>query len=99
MTVNESQLSSLGTTQDSRGIDRAHPAGKPDASPAKNISSSSGDDDVHLSELVRSLRALVSGSPERQAQIEHLARSYASNSYRVNPEATASGIINDALAG
>lgn len=54
-------------------------------------------DDVHLSELVRSLRSLVPDSPERQERIEQLARAYASGTYNVDAEATASKIIDDSL--
>jgi flagellar biosynthesis anti-sigma factor FlgM len=55
-------------------------------------------DDVHLSELVRSLRSLAADSPERQAKIEQLARAYASGSYKPDAEATASAMIDDAAA-
>jgi flagellar biosynthesis anti-sigma factor FlgM len=54
-------------------------------------------DDVHLSELVRSLRSLAADSPERQARIEQIARSYASGTYQVDPQALASKIIDDAF--
>ena len=54
-------------------------------------------DDVHLSELVRSLRSLAADSPERQARLEQIARSYANGTYKVDPQATASKIIDDAL--
>ena len=54
-------------------------------------------DDVHLSELVRSLRSLAADSPERQAKLEHIARSYAQGSYQVDAHATAANIIDDAL--
>ncbi len=54
-------------------------------------------DDVHLSELVRSLRSLASESPERQARLEQIARSYANGTYKVDPGATASKIVDDAL--
>ncbi|MEO8100181.1 MAG: flagellar biosynthesis anti-sigma factor FlgM [Acidobacteriota bacterium] len=54
-------------------------------------------DDVHLSELVRSLRALAADSPETQARIEQIARTYAQGSYKVDAEATAAGIIDDAI--
>ena len=54
-------------------------------------------DDVHLSELVRSLRSLVPDSPERQERLEQIARAYASGAYKVDAEATASKIIDDAL--
>src|SRR5580658_1795921 len=61
--------------------------------PAANPS----NDDVHLSELVKSLRSLAAESPERQAKLESLARSYANGSYTVDASATASKIIDDAF--
>lgn len=54
-------------------------------------------DDMHLSELIRSLRALAAESPERQARIESIARTHAQGQYRVDAEATAAHIIGDAL--
>ncbi len=54
-------------------------------------------DDVHLSELVQSLRSLVPDSPERQELIEQIARAYANGSYKVDADATASKIIDDSL--
>ena len=54
-------------------------------------------DDVHLSELVRSLRSLVPDSPERQERIEQIARAYANGTYKMDAEATASKIIDDSL--
>ena len=53
-------------------------------------------DDVHLPELVRSLRSLACESPERQAQLEELARRYAAGTYTVNAAATAAKIIDEA---
>jgi hypothetical protein len=53
--------------------------------------------DFHLAELVRTLRSLVGDSPERQAKIEGLMRAYAQGELRVDAEATASAIIDDAL--
>ena len=61
---------------------------------AANAPLSASGDDVHLSELVRSLRELAAESPERQAKIEHLARAYAEGSYKVDAEATAAAIID-----
>jgi anti-sigma28 factor (negative regulator of flagellin synthesis) len=49
--------------------------------------------------LVRSLRSLAADSPERQAKIEQLTRSYASGSYTVDAQATAEAIIRDATKG
>jgi anti-sigma28 factor (negative regulator of flagellin synthesis) len=43
------------------------------------------------------LRSLAAESPERQAKLESLARSYASGSYAVDAGATASKIVDDAL--
>jgi len=54
-------------------------------------------DDIHLSELVQSLRSLVPDSPERQELIEQIARAYANGSYKVDADATASKIIDDSL--
>ena len=59
--------------------------------------SAGSKDDVHLSELVRSLRALAVDSPERQARLEQLARSVADGSYQVDAKATASKMIDEAL--
>jgi flagellar biosynthesis anti-sigma factor FlgM len=69
-------------------------AGGPTTGAAAGISS---NDDVHLSELVRSLRSLAADSPERQAKIENLARTYATGNYKVDAEATASAMIDDAF--
>jgi anti-sigma28 factor (negative regulator of flagellin synthesis) len=54
-------------------------------------------DDFHLSELVRSLRALAADSPERQERLERIAREYAKGTYKVDAEATAAKVIDDAL--
>jgi len=58
---------------------------------------SSSGDDVHLSELVRSLRSLVADSPERQQRIEQIARAYAQGVYEMDAEATAGKLIDDDL--
>jgi len=60
-------------------------------------STSSSGDDVHLSELVRSLRSLVADSPERQQRIEQIARAYAQGAYQMDAEATAGKLIDDGL--
>ena len=54
-------------------------------------------DDVHLPELVRSLRSLACDSPERQARMEELARVYASGNYTVDASAIAAKMIDDAM--
>ena len=64
---------------------------------AARTNSGTATDDVHLSELVRSLRSLVPDSPERQARLEQIARAYANGTYEVDAEATASKIIDDSL--
>lgn len=65
--------------------------------PARDRTGGATRDDVHLSELVRSLRALASESPERAARLEQIARAYAQGTYNVDAPATAHGIIEDAL--
>ena len=67
-----------------------------DSKPASRGSSPPAGDDVHLSELVTSLRALAADSPERQARLEQIARDYANGTYQVDAEATAGRIIDDA---
>jgi anti-sigma28 factor (negative regulator of flagellin synthesis) len=54
-------------------------------------------DDVHLPELVRSLRSLACDSPERQARLEELARVYATGNYTVDASAIAAKMIDDAM--
>lgn len=61
------------------------------------VSSQAAGDDVHLSELVRSLRSLAADSPERQERLEQIARACANGTYEVDAEATASKVIDDAL--
>ena len=63
--------------------------------PARHADPYGGD--FHLAELVRTLRSLVGDSPERQAKIEGLMRAYAAGELRVDAEATASAMIDDAM--
>jgi flagellar biosynthesis anti-sigma factor FlgM len=85
MKVQNANLSPLAPT-DSSGRKQAALTGR-----------NSAGDDVHLSELVRSLRSLVPDSPERQERIEQIARAYASGTYDMDAAATASKIIDDSL--
>jgi flagellar biosynthesis anti-sigma factor FlgM len=98
MKVNDPNLSSLGNASlGTTGVAGTQQAGQ--TSRSQNTTTGAGglSDDVHLSELVRSLRSLAADSPERQAKIEQLARSYASGTYQVDPKATASKIVDDAF--
>jgi flagellar biosynthesis anti-sigma factor FlgM len=97
MKIDDPNLSSLASTGASRTQDTGRTGQTtrtPDAAAAGGTASS---DDIHLSELVRSLRSLAADSPERQTRIEQIARAYASGTYKVDAAATASGIINDAV--
>ena len=99
MKVNDPNVSSLASTEASRtqgAAARTAGTGRPADAPGTG---SVAGDDVHLSELVRSLRALASESPERQAHLEELARAYANGTYKMDAEATAAKIIDDALQG
>jgi flagellar biosynthesis anti-sigma factor FlgM len=64
---------------------------------APRADSDPAGDDVHLSELVRSLRSMAADSPERQERLEQIARAFAGGTYQVDAEATAAGIIDDSL--
>jgi anti-sigma28 factor (negative regulator of flagellin synthesis) len=85
MKVHNNSLSPLNTADES-GKSRGFRATSPSAA-----------DDVHFSELVRSLRSLVPDSPERQERIEQIARSYADGTYKMDAETAASKIIDDSL--
>jgi Anti-sigma-28 factor, FlgM len=81
MNVNDSNRTSLGSSVAS--------------APARLRDPLAGD--LHLAELVRTLRSLVGDSPERQAKMERLMRAYAKGELQVDAEATASAMIDDAL--
>ena len=100
MKVNNPSLSTPVSTPGSAGAARANEtvrASTANRAATPEAASASSNDDVHLSELVRSLRSLASESPERAAQIEHLTRAYATGAYTIDAEATASAIIHDAI--
>jgi flagellar biosynthesis anti-sigma factor FlgM len=102
MKVNDPNPSSLGAAE----ISTPSPAGAAKSQEIGRTASGAGaagsnspvaGDDVHLSELVRSLRSLAADSPERQARLEQIARTYATGAYKVDAPGTASKIIDDAL--
>ena len=64
---------------------------------ARQPEAASAASDSHLAELLRSLRFLAADSPERQAKIEGLMRAYATGNLRMDAEATASAMIDDAF--
>src|SRR5207244_2254854 len=99
MKVNDPNLSHAGTppTGAAKPQETGRTAKSTGSSGAAVQTALDSRDDVHLSELVRSLRSLAAESPERQARIESLARAYAQGSYHADPQATANGIISDAL--
>ena len=74
-------------------LNTAGQAGRNQGLPA---SSRTVGDDIHLSELVRSLRSMAPDSPERQERLERIARAYADGTYQADAEATAGSIIDDA---
>jgi hypothetical protein len=100
MKVNEPNLIPAGTP--GSGSQKAQEAGRTAKTSDSGVivggpGGSGSNDDVHLSELVRSLRALAADSPERQAHIESIARTHAQGSYAVNAEGTAVEVIREAL--
>src|SRR5579862_6855004 len=95
MKVNDPHLPSLASAAAARSQE-ASPANGARQTNQQGSKAASGDD-VHLSELVNSLRSLASGSPDRQEKLEGLARTYAQGTYQVDSQATASKVIDDAL--
>jgi len=96
MKVNDPNLqgpSGLAST----GVSKPAQTGR--SGPAGGAVSPSGDnaDGVSLSGLAQTLRSLDIESPERQAQVDALAQAYAQGTYKVDAEAAAGGIIDDAL--
>lgn len=96
MKVNDSILTSLTSTATS-GTQETARTGQSSGAGSTQTASTTSNDDVHLSELVKNLRSLAADSPERQAKLESLARAYANGSYTVDAGATASKIIDDAF--
>jgi anti-sigma28 factor (negative regulator of flagellin synthesis) len=96
MKVNDPNLNSLATTGASQAQGSARVRNQGSAGSASQGSGASGDD-IHLSELVRSLRSLAADSPQRQQHLESIARTYAAGNYQVNASATAGKIIDDAI--
>ncbi len=96
MKVNDPNLqgpSGLSST----GVSKPAQTGRTGASNAPNASVGDSGDGVELSGLAQSLRSLDVDSPERQAQVDALAKTYAQGNYKVDANATAGGIIQDAL--
>jgi flagellar biosynthesis anti-sigma factor FlgM len=96
MKVNDPNLASLASTTAAKAQQSTSPTPASRGSIPTGQTSAAADD-VHLSELVRSLRSLAADSPERQARIEQIARDYANGSYQADVQATASRIIDDAV--
>lgn len=97
MKVNDPNVSSLVSAEAARSQAAAKAANGSRTAGANGSAATGGSDDVHLSELVRSLRALATDSPERQQHLEQIARSYAAGTYQQDPHAVAGKIITDAL--
>ena len=96
MKVNDPNLASLAAS--TTGATRAKDVERAGTNSRPGVAGAAGsNDDVHLSELVRSLRTLAADSPEHQARVEQIARSVAKGTYEVDAKATASKIIDDAF--
>jgi anti-sigma28 factor (negative regulator of flagellin synthesis) len=87
----------LGSTGGSTGVSKPAQSGRPAPAGAAVAPVGDSSDGVALSGLAQTLRSLDVDSPERQAQVESLAQTYAQGKYEVKPEAVAGEIIHDAL--
>jgi len=96
MKVNDSLSTNLPPTGTS-GTQETARTGQSSGAGSAQTTATTSNDDVHLSELVKSLRSLAAESPERQAKLESLARTYANGTHAVDAGATASKIVDDAL--
>ncbi len=96
MKVNDPSLSHLASTEASKAQQAQRTANGPGSGRTQG-GEKGAHDDVHLSELVRSLRSLAAESPERQERLEQIARTNAAGTYQVDAGRTADGIIEDAL--
>lgn len=97
MKVNDPNLASLAASSTGATRTQETERGGQGSRPGGINGGGGSKDDVHLSELVRSLRSLAAESPERQARLEQIARSVAGGTYQVDSKATASKIVDDAL--
>ena len=96
MKVNVPIPNSLASTGASQAKGTTRTGNQRSADHTSPTNGASGDD-IHLSELVRSLRSLAADSPQRQEHLEKIARTYATGNYQVNAPATAAKIIDDAI--
>jgi anti-sigma28 factor (negative regulator of flagellin synthesis) len=48
-------------------------------------------------DLVKTLRSMAADSPARQSRLKQIAKNYAQGTYRVDAQATAAKIIDDAF--
>jgi len=92
-----SGLTSTGVSKPAQTGRSAPVGGSPPSGDGGAAGPADGGDGVALSGLAQSLRSLDAESPERQAQVDALARTYAQGHYQVDASATAGGIIDDAL--
>jgi flagellar biosynthesis anti-sigma factor FlgM len=98
MKVNDPNLGTVAGLN-STGVSKAAQTGRPAGASGAATVAAQGDaaDGVQLSGLAQQLQALSADSPERDAKVESLARTYAQGNYQIDAEATASGMIDDAL--
>ncbi|MEO5925500.1 MAG: flagellar biosynthesis anti-sigma factor FlgM [Bryobacteraceae bacterium] len=96
MKVNDPNLLGPGGLA-STGVSKPAQTGRTGAAGAPVAPAGDSGDGVELSGLAQSLRSLDIDSPERQAQVDALAKAYAQGNYKVDADATAGGIIQDAL--
>jgi anti-sigma28 factor (negative regulator of flagellin synthesis) len=97
MNVNEPNRSSVGSSAASARARQTVPTPPAHSSEEQSPAAPASAEDIHLAELLRTLRSLAADSPERQAKIEGLVRAYASGDLQVDADATASAIIDEAV--
>jgi flagellar biosynthesis anti-sigma factor FlgM len=96
MKVNDPNVQGPGALG-SAGVSKPEQTGRAGAGSRPVAPGGDSSDGIELSGLAQTLRSLDVDSPDRQARVDALAKAYAQGNYQVDADATAGGIILDAL--
>lgn len=97
MKINDPSSAGIGSTKlgESQAAGSVGRGGRSNAAAA----GAGAGDQVQLSDLASTVRALSSDSPERTARLERLAMEVQSGRYEVNAQALSASIVDGALKG
>ncbi|MBM3783198.1 MAG: flagellar biosynthesis anti-sigma factor FlgM [Acidobacteria bacterium] len=81
-----------------QAAERAQEAAAAQSKSGKVGAKQQGSDEVSLSSLASAVQSALSDSPDRLARVERLAAEFAAGNYQPDAQATANGLISDALS-